>query len=154
MRVAALILAAAVASPALATDWHYVDRSTDGANITFIDKDSIATGSGGTTRAAMYSVLAQESDGAAAFRFELEVDCPGKRSRMTGAEVFGPDGASRGKEPGATPWETPTPGTQAETITGFVCARGASSPKANGLGSAYPFARAKQMLAERAQGKN
>ncbi|RYE01803.1 MAG: hypothetical protein EOP61_10180, partial [Sphingomonadales bacterium] len=71
---AALLLALG-AAPAAASDWRYVDSDAKGANISFVDVDSIHTNAAGNTEAVMFSVLARDEDGTAAFRFHVEFQC-------------------------------------------------------------------------------
>jgi hypothetical protein len=152
LKTAAVVVLLAAAVPAQATDWYYVDSADDASNISFIDKDSIAATAQGALKATMYSVLAQEEDGAVAYRFAIEVKCGTRESRLMSAESFDPALASQGVSDMGGEWSPTDKGTQGETILNFVCSRGASSPGSKPLGSAYPFSIGRRMLADRAKG--
>ncbi|RYD48519.1 MAG: hypothetical protein EOP60_15550, partial [Sphingomonadales bacterium] len=74
-------LALSLAAPAPADDWYYVDADSKGANITFIDLTSIRINAGGNTEAVMFSALATDVEGAAAYRFTVEFNCTANKSR-------------------------------------------------------------------------
>lgn len=146
-------LALSLAAPAPASDWYYVDADKQGANITFIDMASIHTNAGGNTEAAMFSVLAADSEGAAAYRFVVEFQCAANKSRLMTGEMF--DGALKSDGPAdmGADWEGTDPGSQGETILKFVCTKGAGRPDSKSLGDALPLAKGRAMLAERAAKK-
>lgn len=152
LKFAALAAVLAAAAPAAASDWYYVDSANDYANISFIDKDGIKTNADGTLTGSMYSVLAEEDDGAVAFLFTIEANCAAKKTRMTHAEMFDPKLVSSGRLETGGDWESNDPGTQGETIMNFICAKGANATKPS-VGSAMPFEKGRAMLAEMRAGK-
>lgn len=135
------------------SDWYYVDADSKGSNITFIDKGSIRTNAGGFTEAAMFSVLAQDEEGISAYRFIVEFDCPANRSHLMTGEMFDSALKSDGPSDMGVEWEGTDPGTQGETILKFVCSKGASAPDSKSLGAAFPLAKGRAILAERAAKK-
>jgi len=149
-QIAAIALSLAAFAPAPAQDWYYVDSDTGHANISFIDKASIRTNAGGNAEAAMFSVLAADEDGAAAFRFVIEVQCAAGKSRLMTGETFDSALKSSGADAMDSEWESVDPGTQGESIQKFVCSKGASMPESKSLGSALPLAKGRAMLAEMA----
>jgi len=138
----------AVAAPA--SDWRYVDADARGANISFIDKDSIRTNTAGNIEAAMFSVLAQDDDGTAAFRFIVEFQCATGKSRLLTGEMFDAALKSSGPADMGADWEGNDPGTQGETILKFACSKGASMADGTSLGAELPLAKGRSILAERA----
>jgi len=143
-------LALSLAAPAGMDDWYYVDADAGGANITFIDKASIRTNAAGNTEAAMFSVLATDEEGAAAYRFVVEYACATKRSRLLTGEMFDAALKSDGIEDMGADWEANDPGSQGDTIVAFVCTKGAGRSDSVSLGNALPLAKGRAMLAERA----
>ncbi|WP_366810978.1 surface-adhesin E family protein [Sphingomonas sp.] len=134
------------ASPALAADWYYVDEAQDGTSVTYVDKDSIKADNDGYLGATMFSMLAEAEDGTKAYRFTLVVDCAGKRSKLTGGEAFGENQVSAGYNSIPAEWQATDPGSQGDTITGFICAGGKTG--AASAGAALPFDAAAKKLAE------
>ena len=147
LKSAVLVLLLAAASPAHASDWFYVDSSKDLSNISFVDKDSIRQNADGNSVASMYSVLAEEEDGAVAYRFTIEVECRSRKSHLVAAEIFDPKLVSGGITDMNGDWEPVDPGTQGDTITAFICSKGANATVAS-AGSALPFDKGRAMLAE------
>jgi hypothetical protein len=147
VRLAGLGILLAAASPAQATDWRYVDSATDLTNISFIDKDSIHANADGNMVAAMFSAMVKVEDGASAYRFTLEVDCAGKRSRLLTGEMFDAGHQSQGEANIGAAWEAVDPGSQGQTITDFICSKGASRAQEPSAGADYPFAKAAELLA-------
>jgi hypothetical protein len=147
LRLAGLGILLAAASPAQASDWRYVDSATDLANISFIDKDSIRANADGNLIGAMFSVMAQVEDGTSAYRFTIEVDCAGKRSRLLTGEMFDTVHKSQGESNIGGEWEGVDPGSQGQTIIDFICSKGASRAQEPSAGAALPFAKAAEMLA-------
>jgi len=147
LRLAGLGILLAAASPAQATDWRYVDSATNLDNISFIDKDSIHANAGGNLVGAMFSVMARVEDGASAYRFTIEVDCAAKKSRLLTGEMFDAAHKSQGESNIGAEWEAVDPGSQGQTITDFICSKGASRAQEPSAGADYPFAKAAEMLA-------
>ena len=143
-------LALSFAAPALASDWYYVDSDKNGANITFIDKASIHTNAAGNTEAAMFSVLAKDEEGAAAYRFVVEFKCAEAKSRLVTGEMFDAALKSDGAADMGADWEGTDPGSQGETILKFVCTKGTGRADSVSLGDALPLAKGRAILAERA----
>ena len=146
-QMAALALSLGAFAPA--DDWYYVDADARGSNITFIDKTSIRTNAAGNTEAAMFSVLAKDTEGAAAYRFIVEFKCTEAKSRLVTGEMFDAALESDGAADMGAEWDGTDPGTQGETILKFVCSKGASVPASKSLGDALPLATGRAMLAER-----
>jgi hypothetical protein len=152
LRLAGAAILMAFSTPAYAADWYYVSNATDFANISFIDKDSIRDGEPGITRASMFSLLAQpEGDDAMAYRFEIEVKCGSKESRLVAAEVFDSARTPRGQQPMETDWSPLDPGTQGETVAAFVCGKGKPGAANRSAGKQLPFDTGKVMLADLAK---
>lgn len=147
---AALALSLAAAAPAPASDWYYVDADAKGTNITFIDKGSIRANAAGNTEAALFSVLAKDEDGAAAYRFVVEFQCAAAKSRLMTGEMFDAALKSDGAGDMGAEWEATDPGSQGETILKFVCTNGASATVDKSLGDALPLAKGRALLAARA----
>ena len=148
--IAAILMA--FSTPAYAADWYYVSNATDFANISFIDKDSIRDGEPGITRASMFSLLAEPEDGdAMAYRFEIEVNCRSKESRLVSAEVFDSARKPRGEQPMVTDWSPLEAGTQGEAVTDFICSKGKTGGTAPSAGKQLPFDTGKVMLADLAK---
>lgn len=143
----AILLAAAAPGPA---DWYFVDSASDNQNISFMDQANIHESATGTLTAAMYSVLAEDqADGTAAYRFTVEIDCTGHRSRLVTGEAFDVHQASHGEQRLDADWEAVTKGSQGESVETFVCSHGATRAAGSvSLGSALPFERGRAMLAE------
>lgn len=139
---------AAIAAPG--SDWYYVDADANGSNITFIDKASIRANEAGNTEAVMFSVLAQDDEGTAAYRFLVEFQCGAAKSRLVTGEMFDSALKSDGAADMGAEWEGTDPGTQGETILKFVCSKGSSQPGSTSLGDALPLAKGRALLAERA----
>lgn len=153
LRMAGAALLLIVAAPASAADWIYADSAADGANISFIDKDAIVPGEAGILRAPMFSLLAEEEEGASAYRFLVEADCTKKLTRLTTAEMFDIEHVSKGVETIASEWEAPASETQGETVLNFICTKGASAKGNPSMGSALPFDSGKALLAEKQKAK-
>jgi hypothetical protein len=147
LRLAGAAILMAVSTPAYAADWYYVSNATDFTNISFIDKDSIRDNDEGNTRASMFSVLAEpEDDGAMAYRFEIEINCTSRQSRLVAAEVFGAGRVPRGEQPMDGDWSPVEPATQGASVTDYVCSRGKPSKENPSAGRQLPFDTGMAML--------
>jgi hypothetical protein len=153
LRLAGLGALLAASAPAQATDWYYVDSAVGFANVTFIDRDSIAKNADGNITGSMFSVLSEVEDGALAYRFVIEVDCEGKLSRLVAGEQFDAARKSQGVAEIGGDWEPVDPNTQGQTISAFFCTRGGSRPGEPSLGPAYPFDTALERFAAHRAGK-
>jgi hypothetical protein len=137
--------------PAYAADWYYVTNATDYANISFIDKDGIREDDAGITHASMFSLLAvAEDDGVIAYRFELQVKCRSRESRLVAATTYDGTRTSRGEEAMTTDWDATEAGTQGETVTDYICSKGKSGTAASS-GKQLPFDAGRTMLADLAK---
>ncbi|MDG2534549.1 hypothetical protein P6144_12885 [Sphingomonas sp. HITSZ_GF] len=136
-----IVVALAAVSPVQAapSDWFHVDTASDHANASFIDRANIVPNKAGNLEASMFSLMAQVTDGDAAYRFTVEFDCKGQSSRLIRAEAFDGDRRSKGVEDIKTEWAVAAKGTQGGTILGYVCSRGGSLPDKKSLGSALPW---------------
>lgn len=131
---------AMAATPAAASDWYFIDMSSDNSNISFVDKDSIRDNGGGRTVGAIFSLLdAADEDGLIAYRFTVEFDCPAMRSRMLMFEAFKPDRSSLGEEVVPDDWKPVSPDTQGGRFAHFICSKGTDGARAKSAGSALPF---------------
>jgi hypothetical protein len=153
LRLAGAMILLTAAIPAHATNWTFVDSADTYENITFIDKDGIRTDASGITVATMFSVFATDTDGASAYRFNIEVNCTTQKSRLVTGQMYDTARAAQGEEAMQGEWETVDPGSQGATITKFVCSKGAAYPNAPSSGAALPFDKGKEILAKQRAGK-
>ncbi|MCW3846354.1 hypothetical protein OF829_03815 [Sphingomonas sp. LB-2] len=149
LRLAGAAILLAVSTPASAADWYFVAAAKDGSNISFIDRDSIRDGESGYVRASMFSLWAEPTDGMLAYRFEIEIDCAGKRGRMIAFEPFDTSYKSLGEK--TLPNEWIDSGTQGAAISTFICDHGKLGPDNVAAGHQLPFDTGKAMLADRAR---
>lgn len=137
------------AGPAAAADWYLTSESAYATNVSFVDKDSI-TASGALRQAQLYMVLAEaDEDGAAAIDALMEYDCSEPRRRFMRLAGFDEAGRRLYDGPGSGSWAAVVPGTQDSASRDFVCSGGRSLDVSASHGAAYPFARARALLARR-----
>lgn len=155
MRVAGLgaLALIAAATPAQASDWYFIDMADNGANVSFVDKDSIQTNGDGNLVASIFSLLAApDSEGSLAFRFTVEFDCAKQRSRFLMVEPFDTDRKSDGELADPGDWKATAPDTQGSRFAGFVCSKGSSGAREASAGSELPFDRGQALLAAHKSG--
>ncbi|MEA3014489.1 MAG: hypothetical protein QOD42_3034 [Sphingomonadales bacterium] len=136
-----------LAGPAAAADWYLTSESAYATNVSFVDKDSIHA-SGTFRQAQLYMVMAEaDESGAAAMDVVMEYDCSEPRRRLIHIVGFDEAGRRLHDEPGSRTWAPVAPGTQDSASRDFVCSRGRSPDVSASYGAAYPFARARALLA-------
>lgn len=148
----ALLLTAA-AAPAQASDWYYVDYSSDFASISFVDRDSIKGGENGSMTGWMYAVLPVAEQGDASYRFTVEIDCVQHRQRLKAVVAYDEAQHAGPDVPIDKAWSDLIPGSQGESIANFICSKGTTAPAKDAAGSALPFQKGRQMLADLRAGK-
>jgi len=147
----AALLAMAVSTPAYASDWYFVAAAKDQSIVSFVDKDSISDIGGGKMRASMFSLFADPKDDAEAYRFEIEIDCNGRRSRLVGYEIFDSAHQMTGKNSLDNEWQGIEAGSPGETVAAFICGKGKLGPDNEAAGAELPFDKARAMIDARAK---
>lgn len=135
------------AGPAAAADWYLTSESAYATNVSFVDRDSIRA-SGSFGRAQLYMVMAEaDENGAAAIDVLVEYDCSEPRRRFMRLVAFDEAGRRLHDVPGSRTWAPVVPGSQESVSRDFACSGGRSLDVSASYGAAYPFARARALLA-------
>lgn len=113
-------VAALVAGPAMAENWHIYSRSA--ANVFMVDIDSIAV-EGDMTSARVATVPRQTEAGDYSHTLEtFQFQCAGPKWRTAGMVEYGPDGAQTGVIPEeGSPWEDIRSNTSPDFVKAMAC---------------------------------
>lgn len=149
LRLAGAALLMAVSTPAYASDWYFVSAANDRANISFVDKDSIRDTGDGSMHASMFALLAEPNDGVLAYRFEIEINCGKRQSRLVSAETYDEAHQPMGEDAMNDDWKPIAAKSQGAPVADFICGKGKPGADNPPAGSALPFETGKAMLIAR-----
>jgi hypothetical protein len=145
-------LAAALlwATPAVATDWYWVETSEDQTTVIFIDRDSIQNMGMKMRRASVFFVPSEpEGDGAAGYQSTLEYDCADPRYRFIDIRSLDMDGKVFATFPGTGIWRDILPDTLDDSARKFVCSGGEEPGDVRSYGAEIPLAAGRALLSDK-----
>ena len=142
-----LVTALLWATPALATDWFWVETAEDKSTVAFVDKDSIQNMGMKMRRASVVFIPSEiEDDGAAAYQSTLEYDCADPRYRFIDIRSIDIDGKVFATFPGSGSWRDIQEGTLDASSRDFVCSGGDQPTDVRSYGAAFPLAAGRALL--------
>ncbi|NML05286.1 hypothetical protein [Sphingomonas sp. G-3-2-10] len=141
IRTACILAGIALAAPAQAQDWRFLDKESGGGAV-FLDAKSVVPGDDGVRTADLAMIYPESRDGVDAFRFRMTVDCTQPRFRTEFIWLYDASGKQTGSGAGTRTW-TPTSGANGLKTSDIICERQAAPAKS--YGSEIPIAEGRAM---------